>query len=283
MENLKFHLNDFVAPDLLQNQSVEEKTGVSETSSNNELEKEPTVKNDKFLERSYKFPIKVSDSMTKEHQFTAAQGEFCSDSLEQPSETACSPIPIDVDKFITGDESHNNEKIGPQNFTTQPTSECQLSAKSCSTSDNYEQSSDCSEVRPRTFKEKLMYWIVKTKQKIMNVQDLLKILKPDHPELPLSYVTLFKTKHLDKLDVKPFGTEAFFVYIGILRQLKNILKPDLHENDSLLLLQGNIDGMPPWVSSKWEFWPILMRVIFGVGVYKIFPVAIYYGKKTRKS
>lgn len=113
--------------------------------------------------------------------------------------------------------------------------------------------------------------------KVSQVESLLKILKPAIPSLPLSQKTFLNTKKLDPFVVKPFGENAKFVYFGIRRSLRKIINVDLHK-DLKIILQFNVDGLPLFKSSSFEFWPILGYVLYRPAVYKPFPVAIYCGK-----
>lgn len=75
-------------------------------------------------------------------------------------------------------------------------------------------------------------------------EQLLRILHPHHPYLPLSKKTLFKTSlGLSRLIV-PFDEDSSkFVYLGIGRFLQRYVNVSLHKNKDIYL-QFNADGLP---------------------------------------
>lgn len=108
-------------------------------------------------------------------------------------------------------------------------------------------------------------------------EQLLRVLHPHHPYLPLSRKTLFKTDlGLSRL-IEPFGDDGSkFVYLGIGRFLKTYVNTSLHKNKTIYL-QFNADGLPLFKSCSTEFWPILGNIYCRENVYKPFIVAVYVG------
>lgn len=81
-----------------------------------------------------------------------------------------------------------------------------------------------------------------------HLDGLLKILKPYHPELPLSSKSLLMRNGHSKYTVKKFNPsdnsdKSEFAYFGIAEQLQRIVDPALHE-DNTLQLQFHVDGLP---------------------------------------
>lgn len=128
------------------------------------------------------------------------------------------------------------------------------------------------------FIDNLKKWIVSSNCTITDAQSLLKILKPHHPELPLCHKTLLKTSHLEKYQVVTIGDKDKFVYFGIKRQITRIINLDLHQDESKIEVQYNMDNLPVFYSSKIEFWPIVGRIVHNSIRYKPFPIAFYLGK-----
>ena len=114
-----------------------------------------------------------------------------------------------------------------------------------------------------------------------HVDGLLKILKPYHPELPLSSTTLFRSGIKTKFEIEKFNPDnaddnSQFLYCGLALQLQRTVNINLHKNNTLRL-QFNIDGLPLFHSSSIQFWPILGKVYTEQNVYNPFVIAVYCG------
>lgn len=121
-------------------------------------------------------------------------------------------------------------------------------------------------------------FVVKNKMQINLVQGILNIFQPVCPNLPLSYSTFVDVKELEPFKVRDFDEKSKFAYLGIRRQLKSIINPDLHPDQTEFDVRINCDGLPLFRGSKNEFWPILGHILFDPPIYKPFVIAIYYGK-----
>lgn len=102
--------------------------------------------------------------------------------------------------------------------------------------------------------DQLAVYAKESNTSIANMDKLLKILSPYHPELPKSAKTLLKcaTKATSKV---VSCTGGKFVYFGIESSLKSLLL----QPQSDIKLTINIDGLPISKSSGTSFWPILAR------------------------
>lgn len=110
-------------------------------------------------------------------------------------------------------------------------------------------------------KEKLIRWAIKKHISHSGITDLLHILSPYHPELPLTASTLLSTPcSLHPSIFNTLDTGKFF-YFGITATLKTILLENYTQeylkNCKTLKLCFNIDGIPLFKSNKTQFWPIL--------------------------
>lgn len=81
---------------------------------------------------------------------------------------------------------------------------------------------------------------------------LLKLLKPCHPELPLTSKTLCKRSGPSKYQITKFNPnditdDSQYVYFGIAEQLQRVVDPALHNN--VIKLQFHVDGLPLFRSS----------------------------------
>lgn len=107
-----------------------------------------------------------------------------------------------------------------------------------------------------SFEHKLKYWAVIFGISMRALDNLLEILRAaGHEYLPKSYRTLLGTPR--NIELANYG-EAKYWYRGIsdcLRVVFSNLKQDLY-----ILLKFNIDGLPIFNSSTFQFWPILASV-----------------------
>ena len=137
-----------------------------------------------------------------------------------------------------------------------------------------------------TVKCAIKNWAYESRTPHINVELLLRYLKPFHPELPLCASTLLGTRWLPKHNIVNISSgkimdEGKFVYFGIKKQLQKQINPAL-QKDKKIKVQYNIDGLKLYNSSNVEFWPILGKIFLIPDLYKSFPIAIYCGKGKQK-
>ena len=139
----------------------------------------------------------------------------------------------------------------------------------CNQSDN---GSDERELVPLA--EKLTEWALKCDVPRTAVGDLLRVLKPYHPELPTDARTLVGTpRNVQEITALPGGGQ--YVHLGLKKGIESFLRSHLCvDAPSTLELQINVDGLPLFKSSGTALWPILCLVKwplpsepFVVGVY----------------
>ncbi|XP_050301638.1 uncharacterized protein LOC126739865 isoform X1 [Anthonomus grandis grandis] len=126
-------------------------------------------------------------------------------------------------------------------------------------------------------REQLVQWAT-LKHKISHsaLTDLLHILSPYHPELPLSSRTLLATPNFTDMNKLETGDLCYF---GIENALKKIV---LHSPiDRQLQICFNVDGIPLFRSSKLQLWPIL-GLIKNIPNSIVFTVAVFCGKSKPK-
>lgn len=119
------------------------------------------------------------------------------------------------------------------------------------------------------------------------LNDLLKALKSDHPNLPSDARTLLETPH--HIDIVNCAGGSY-VYFGLATKLierasKGITsenyplmqKKNSKDSNPLLSITINVDGLPIHSSSTNSFWPILC-VLDQSPIKQPFIVALYYGE-----
>lgn len=129
------------------------------------------------------------------------------------------------------------------------------------------------------FKEKLRNWALVHKIPHTALNDLINIIKSSTEivNLPKDSRTLLERPR--KIEVVHMGPEpdGLFWYQGLQKCFDSI--PSVVEpiKNSELNLSFNIDGLPIYKSSKYEFWPILAKI---EEIPELSPLvlAIYYGK-----
>jgi len=104
----------------------------------------------------------------------------------------------------------------------------------------------------------LAQWVNKCKIPHDAVGDLLRILKPYHPSLPLNSKTLLKTPNSFK--VKKLRAGGEYCHSGIASGILELCKDKSLPPDRCLELQFNIDGLPLFKSSNVSLWPILCLI-----------------------
>lgn len=123
-------------------------------------------------------------------------------------------------------------------------------------------------------KEKLRNWAISSKVTRSALTDLLHILSPIHPELPLDSRTLLLTPRQIKFTEI---TNGKFVYLGLGEGIIKISSQCLinFEQINTIKLSFNVDGLPLFHSTNLQLWPILCLITnFKTSP---FPVAIFCG------
>lgn len=125
-----------------------------------------------------------------------------------------------------------------------------------------------------TLLTELRYWAISHNLTLASVTDLLKILRShDMSELPKDSRTLLKTPNVTEITEMNRGK---FWYNGIRSNLLSVLSNrDILPRTIKLLF--NIDGMSPFNSSLYQFWPISFII---EDMHELQPMiaAIYYGE-----
>ncbi|KYN07091.1 hypothetical protein ALC62_01947 [Cyphomyrmex costatus] len=138
-----------------------------------------------------------------------------------------------------------------------------------------------------SFKQKIHNWSIKHISCLNNkmLSDLLRILKTEHDEFPLTATTFLQTK-ISKNIVRPMlssnGSFGSYIYFGLEKVLKSMIDPEIYTEDVIEILV-NIDGVQIYKNSKQQFWPILIMVHNKKYIVKPQVVAIYLGESTPKS
>lgn len=129
-------------------------------------------------------------------------------------------------------------------------------------------------------------WVLDSNINHVQLSNLLCILKPYHPELPLSSKTLLKTNDHYKIInmISMRQTVGKFVYFGIEKCLQ-MLMPRICDlvNECCVELVINVDGLPIYKSNSSQFWPILISVYLSHFICSPFPIAIYCGDSKPQS
>ena len=129
---------------------------------------------------------------------------------------------------------------------------------------------DSDEPTALSLTEALRVWVIKSQSSRSAVSELLKTLKPFHPELPTDYRTLMRTPRTSVL--KRVGSGKY-IHIGLRKTISSLIS-DSQATPRCLSLQLHIDGLTLWNSSQYQLWPILARTVapfrttpFIIGVY----------------
>lgn len=121
----------------------------------------------------------------------------------------------------------------------------------------------------------LHHWAISHKLTLASVTDLLKILRShDMTELPKDGRTLLKTPSVTEITEMSGGK---FWYNGIRSNLLSALSKCAIQQQRTIKLLFNIDGMSPFNSSLYQFWPISFIV---ADMHQLQPMvaAVYYGE-----
>lgn len=123
---------------------------------------------------------------------------------------------------------------------------------------------DCSPFNcPIPLRDKLMYWYMKNQPTRQSVEELLKILKEENLDVPLSLKALMPNS--EKAIIKQMSP-GFYSHFGIRNQIT--FHKHLISQDNEITIDINIDGLPLFKSSRVQLWPILIKMI-DVQIYAI--------------
>lgn len=131
------------------------------------------------------------------------------------------------------------------------------------------------------FRKELTEWAKENNITLLAITKLLNILRcHGHSYLPKVGQTLLHTpttKHT-VIEVDP----GYYIHIGLARNILKLLSNNRTRNQNTVLsIEINIDGVPITNSTKKQFWPILGRCS-ELSKYP-FPIGIYYGLHKPKS
>jgi hypothetical protein len=112
------------------------------------------------------------------------------------------------------------------------------------------------------------------------LSDLLKILKLQDLDVPLTAASLLKTPRSVRIEQKSGGD---YIYFGLAKSVSKKLADvsyDLQQSKNEIELHVNIDGLPLFKSSPLSVWPILCSFSYNMQLgQKPFPVALFCGLK----
>lgn len=139
------------------------------------------------------------------------------------------------------------------------------------------ESSDLSERHSKyDLNVELQKWAVRKKVAHSVTTDLLHVLHPVHPELPLSSKTLLNTP--TSITLKTELISGSYIHFG----LNNYLQMLISKNNFIFLddieISFNIDGLPLFKSSSVQFWPILGLIKNSKIKLKPFAIGVFCGK-----
>lgn len=126
--------------------------------------------------------------------------------------------------------------------------------------------------------EDLAKWAVKNKLTRSALNEILQIFRQYGFRVPADARTLLRTPRIINVENKCGGQ---YTYLGLKSGILKILAQDTFfcENNDLLKLEFNIDGLPLFKSSIMEMWPVLCAF----GSHAPFVVVLYCGKKKPSS
>ncbi|XP_073841182.1 uncharacterized protein [Musca autumnalis] len=125
-----------------------------------------------------------------------------------------------------------------------------------------------------TLSDKLSAWFTKYKPTVECTRSLLRILKSENFEVPLSVRSLVGKKTVFHKRTVPPGE---YVHVGIQNHLEHLSTTLCSELEDLIIDIG-IDGLSLFKSSPKEVWPILGR-IQNVPTTEVFLIGVYVGPK----
>ena len=107
--------------------------------------------------------------------------------------------------------------------------------------------------------DQIATWAIREKVKDTAVDKLLQLLKPHHPDLPLTSRTLKNTGHQPADIVTIAGGE--YVHFGLLNGMKRFETEILALSVDVIDYHINVDGLPLFRSSSTQLWPILGKIV----------------------
>lgn len=205
----------------------------------------------------------VQDDITKQRSLTNQNIEDNIRSPEQPSLDVDSPnysepntiiIPVPSDQLTTNNEINHDDIFDQTTFV-----------------DNNKNNS---------LHEKLKNWVFDFHVTHNCVNALLVILRSEGLKLPKDTRTLLKTPKTGDHNITSVHPGSY-IHLGVKFMLNKFISPhiDSIENNFLVKLSFNVDGVPLSSSSKSSFWPILVSFINVPYLNKtVIPVGLYHGK-----
>jgi hypothetical protein len=126
----------------------------------------------------------------------------------------------------------------------------------CASSSDSNSDTDCDEICDADLNEQLAQWSTQYGINQSALGGLLQLLQPLHPALPKDPRTLLATPR--QVHLKTLSDEGLYYHFGVANAIrKHILQRFVREDVNQLSLQINIDGVPLFKSSNYQFWPIL--------------------------
>lgn len=125
--------------------------------------------------------------------------------------------------------------------------------------------------------EQLSRWAMKFGVTLDALTDLLHILHPFHPDLPLTGHTVLSTPDTSNYEIKTIG-DGHYHHFGVATTLKKLFVDGVFKSNpqcaAVIKLQVNVDGLPIYKSTNYQLWPILgmvvntcIKVPFVIGIY----------------
>ena len=105
--------------------------------------------------------------------------------------------------------------------------------------------------------ELMQFWAVSKGISHSALRDILRILKPYHPDLPLDPRTLLSTGTVD--GIQPVEGGGFYYHFGVADGIKRCWSEEQNVSTDVSL-QFNIDGLPIFKSTRIQLWPILAMI-----------------------
>lgn len=127
---------------------------------------------------------------------------------------------------------------------------------------------------PQTLRQKLRNWYYKYSPTTKSCSSILKIMKAEGLDVPISVGGLLKRKQKRRPRTVAPGK---YIHLGIENHLKKAEEVLLQYSGNEIVLDIGIDGLPLYKSSAVGLWPILARIV-DEPLVDIFLVGTYVGK-----